>query len=72
MFNLKKILCYLNTFTNLTDLKMFFVALFDFGAIYIAHDYKEVSEKFNKKTKRIESTLVCQRCGDTNIDWKQL
>lgn len=69
---MKRILCYLKTFTNPLDLRCFFNALFTFGAIYIAHDFIEEKTKFNKKTKRIEETLICQRCGLKSISWRQL
>lgn len=72
MFNLKRIFCYWKTFTDPTDVRMFFIALFQFGAIYIAHDWILTKEKFNRKTKKIESTLVCQRCGLSETDWRQL
>ncbi len=64
---MKKIICYLRT---IKEWQVFFNALFNFGAIYIAHDYLEVSNKFNKRKRRMEQKLVCQTCGDVDMGYK--
>jgi hypothetical protein len=66
---MKRIICYLRT---IKEFNVFLMALFNFGALYIAHDYKEGTTKFNKRKKRIEETLICQTCGDKSIAWRKL
>jgi len=63
---MKKIICYLRT---LKELDVFLKVLFFYGAIYIAHGYKEVSYKYIKTRKRFESKLKCQTCGHISITW---
>lgn len=65
---MKKLICYLKT---IKDFKVFINALISFGAIYVAHDYVEVSNKYIKSRNRFESRLVCQVCGDTSISWRK-
>ena len=64
---MKKIKCYLRT---VKEWKMFFNILFTFGAIYIAHDYQEVSDKYIKSRNRFEQKLKCLTCGHISIAWR--
>jgi len=64
---MNKIICYART---IKEWKAFWSALMTFGAIYVAHDYVEVSNKYIKSRKRFESKLVCQTCGDIDISWR--
>jgi hypothetical protein len=66
---MKRIICYIRT---IKEWKVFLNALFTFGAIYIAHDYIEVSNKYVKSRKRIESKLKCKTCGHISIAWRNL
>jgi len=63
---MKRILCYLQT---LLEIDTWFMAYINYGAFYVAHDYKEVFNGYRKSRKRYESKLVCQRCGHVIIAW---
>jgi hypothetical protein len=63
---MKRIICWLRT---LWEFDTWFMALINYGAFYVAHDYKEVFNGYRKSRKRYESKLVCQRCGNVSIAW---
>lgn len=66
---MKEVICYLRT---IKKFDMFLFALFNYGAIYVAHDYKETEPypgKYIKSRKRFEHKIVCQTCGHVSIDW---
>ena len=62
-----KVICYLKT---LKELDMFFKALWNFGAIYINHEYQE--QKSYIKGSKMYDPLRCKTCGHISVAWKQL
>lgn len=71
---MKRIICYLRT---IKQWQTFLDALLNYGAIYVAHDYKQVGKgevtygKWIKSRKRYEMKLKCQTCGDVSITWSK-
>lgn len=63
---MKRFICYYRT---LKQWKLFLYTLFNFGAIYIAHDYEEVFNGYVKERNRFESVLKCKVCGKESIAW---
>lgn len=65
-----KLLCYIYTFTSWEDFKMFLKALWNWGALYINHEYFE--QKSYIKKGILYEPIKCKRCGDISIAWRQL
>jgi len=64
---MKRIICYMRT---IKEWRTFLNSLFTFGAIYIAHDYKEVYTKYIKTRGRTEQKLKCMTCGNISVAWR--
>lgn len=63
---MKTTLCYMQT---LIELDTFIAALFNFGAIYIAHDF--IEQKSYRKGKKIYEPLKCRRCGYISTAYRE-
>lgn len=62
-----KLTCYWQT---VKEVRTFLQILWEFGAIYIAHDYREM--KPYRKGTRMYYPLKCRRCGDISEAWQEL
>jgi len=58
---MKRIICYLRT---IKEFGTFINVYINFGAIYIAHNYKEIHSK--DKNKQV---LKCQTCGHESVSY---
>lgn len=62
---MKKIICYLRT---IKEFKIFFMSLFNFGALYVAHNY--IQQKSYIKGTKIFDPLKCETCGHVSEAWR--
>jgi hypothetical protein len=63
----KRLICYWRTLLEIDTLVM---ALTEFGAAYVAHDYRE--QKPRVRGNKLYETLKCQTCGTKSVSWRLL
>lgn len=56
---MKKILCLLKNGLN------------PFPYLGLMHNYREVKNGWNRKTKRYEQVLRCENCGQEDMSWSK-